>query len=310
MARAVPDRRPAGRLRRRIPYVAYRFASLLANGLPRPVAATVFSGLSAGSAVLLRRRRAVVGRHLQRVHGRPLVGVARAWAVHRAFQSYGRYWLESFRLPHTAPEELEAGMSWEGIAHLEDALEAGHGAILALPHLGGWDFGGAWLASIGYRLLVVVEDLEPPELLAWLTDLRHTIGLTVVPQGPQVGAAVLKALKANGIVALLCDRDLTGGGVQVEFFGERTTLPAGPATLALRTGAVLLPTAVYFEGSGHLGIVRPPIPTHRSGDGLRADVARVTQALAYEFESLIRRAPEQWHLLQPNWPSDYELLKG
>jgi KDO2-lipid IV(A) lauroyltransferase len=103
---------------------------------------------------------------------------------------------------------------------------------------------------------------------------------------------------------LLCDRDLTGDGIEVEFFGERTTLPAGPATLALRTGAALLPTAVYFRPrGGHHAVVLPPIPTQREGR-LRDDVARATQDLAHRFEELIRAAPEQWHLMQPNWPSD------
>ena len=88
--------------------------------------------------------------------------------------------------------------------------------------------------------------------------------------------------------------------------GERTTLPAGPATLALRTGAALLPVAVYFgPGRGHQGVVRSPVATSRAGT-LRDDIARITQSLAHEFEILIRAAPEQWHLLQPNWPSDRE----
>ena len=105
-------------------------------------------------------------------------------------------------------------------------------------------------------------------------------------------------------MCLLCDRDIEGDGVEVEFFGERTTLPGGPATLALRTGATLLPVAVYFRpGRDHLGVVRPPVPVEREGR-LRDDIARITQVLARELEALIRAAPEQWHLLQPNWPSD------
>jgi KDO2-lipid IV(A) lauroyltransferase len=121
-----------------------------------------------------------------------------------------------------------------------------------------------------------------------------------------VSRIVLRALRDNRVVCLLSDRDLTGDGVSVEFFGERTTRPAGPATLALRTGAALLPVAVYFEpGRGHRGVVRAPIATARAG-GLRDDIARITQYLACEFEILIRAAPEQWHLLQPNWPSDRE----
>ena len=121
----------------------------------------------------------------------------------------------------------------------------------------------------------------------------------------RAGPAVLKALRANETVCLLCDRDLDRSGVDVEFFGEHTTLPAGPATLSIRTGAPLLPVGCYFtpKYNGHHAVVRPAVPTLRRG-GLREDVGRVTQALARELEFLIRRAPEQWHLFQPNWPSD------
>lgn len=250
----------------------------------------------------------MIGRHLQRAHGGALGRAELERKIQRSFVSYARYWMESFRLASTDPATLEAGMSWEGVGHVEDALAVGNGVLMALPHLGGWDFGGAWFASAGYPATVVVEALEPPELFDWFAELRRASGLKVVAHGPRAGAAVLGALRRNELVGLLCDRDLARTGVEVEFFGERTTLPAGPATLALRTGAALLPTAVYFEGRGHHGIVRPPIPVDRSGEGLRHDVARISQLLAYELEALIRRAPEQWHLLQPNWPSDYDLV--
>jgi lauroyl/myristoyl acyltransferase len=125
-----------------------------------------------------------------------------------------------------------------------------------------------------------------------------------VALGPEAGTAVLRRLHQGGIVGLLCDRDILGTGVEVAFFGEITTMPSGPATLALRTGAAILPTAVYFQaGRCHHGVVRPPVPVERTGR-FRDDVARITQLLAQEFEVLIRPAPEQWHLLQPNWPSD------
>ena len=178
--------------------------------------------------------------------------------------------------------------------------------ILALPHLGGWEWAGRWMTDQGYKMTVVVEALDPPELFEWFADLRKDLGMTVVPTGPKAGPAVLKALRANETVCLLCDRDLERTGVEVEFFGERTTLPAGPATLSIRTGAPLLPVGCYFTAQ----LQRPPrgrapAGAHRSAAaGLRDDVARVTQALASELEFLIRRAPEQWHLFQPNWPSD------
>jgi KDO2-lipid IV(A) lauroyltransferase len=161
------------------------------------------------------------------------------------------------------------------------------------------------VADQGHPITVVVEPLHPPELFEWFAELRASLGMTVVPLGPAAGSAVLRALRANEVVCLLSDRDLGGGGIPVTFFGEETRLPAGPAMLAMRTGAPVLPTAVYFTGErdGHLGVVRPPVVVTRTKDR-RADIARFTQALALELEALILRAPEQWHLFQPNWPSD------
>lgn len=251
-------------------------------------------------------RGRMIERHLQRVHGGALSQPALRHEVQRAFASYARYWVESFRLPDTVFADLDAGMSWQGLDLVDDALAKGNGALVALPHLGGWDFAGAWYCGLGYQVTVVVEAVEPPELFDWFVDLRRGLGMTIVPLGPDAGTAVLKTLKENGLVALVCDRDISGAGIEVDFFGERTTLPSGPATLALRTGAPLLPTAVYFRDRGHLAVVRPPIDTERVGT-FRDDVVRVTQALAGELETLIRHAPAQWHLMQPNWPSDHQV---
>jgi KDO2-lipid IV(A) lauroyltransferase len=185
-------------------------------------------------------------------------------------------------------------------------LNAGRGVILALPHLGGWEWAGRWLACRSIEVVAVAERLEPEELFAWMTELRNDLGMTVVPLDSSAGSAVLAALRRNAVVCLLCDRDLQGGGAEVEFFGERTTIPAGPAALALRTGATLLPTAVLHtdRGEGHLGLVLPPLDTARDERPLRTAISDVSNELAAALESLIRRAPTQWHLLQPNWPSD------
>jgi KDO2-lipid IV(A) lauroyltransferase len=250
------------------------------------------------------KRRAMIERHLRRVHGGRVGPVQLEREVQRAFASYARYWLESFRLPSTTAAELDAGMSYEGLERIDEALAAGTGAICALPHLGGWDFGGAWLATKGYRITVVVEPVEPPELFEWFASFRRSLGMTIVPLGPDAGRLTLGALKRNEVVGLVTDRDIARTGSPVEFFGETTTLPTGAATLSLRTGAPIFPTAVYFDGpTKHRGVVRPPLDTSRTGR-FRDDVARITQSLATGLEALIREAPDQWHLFQPNWPSD------
>ena len=246
----------------------------------------------------------MVERHLQRVNPK-LQGTALRLAVQQAFDYYARYYVESFRLPTMSRASVSRPFTIEGWQQVLDGLKQGNGVILALPHLGGWEWAGRWVTDQGFKMTVVVEALDPPELFEWFADLRKDLGMTVVPTGPKAGPAVLKALRANETVCLLCDRDLDRSGVEVEFFGERTTLPAGPATLAIRTGAPLLPVGCYFTPryNGHHAVVRPAVPTVRRG-GLRDDVSRITQALARELEFLIRRSPEQWHLFQPNWPSD------
>jgi KDO2-lipid IV(A) lauroyltransferase len=287
---------------------SYKAAAAFCRATPAAVTQRLAFPLGAVAAAVQREQRAIVERHLRRVlgeglHGRELNRLSRG-----VFVSYARYFIDSFRLPSRSADEIGHGFTVEGYEHVEKGLEGPVGPILALPHLGGWEWAGFWLTRIkNVRVSAVAEELRPPELFEWFCELRRELGMDVIPLGAGAGADVIKALKDRHVMCLLCDRYLSGGGVAVDFFGERTVLPAGPATLALRTGAALLPAAVYFRGAGCHGVVRPPIAVERQGK-LRDDVARITQLLARELELLIAAAPEQWHLLQPNWPSDYVAL--
>jgi phosphatidylinositol dimannoside acyltransferase len=286
-------------------YAAYRGAAWLAQTLPYRAAKALARVGGAAAPHVMRERRAMLSRHQQRIAGGTLTDAELRRRVRATFGSYARYWLEIFRLPVDVRDgEIAPHFTIEGYEHIEASALAGRGTILALPHLGGWEWAGAWMAEQGHKLLAVVEPLEPAELLEWFANQRNAFGLDVVPLGPGVSSELLRALRDNRIVCLLSDRDLSGDGVEVDFFGERTTLPAGPATLALRTGAALMPAAAFFgTGRAHAARVLPPLDTARTGR-LRDDIARITQSLAHEFERLIRESPEQWHLLQPNWPSD------
>jgi KDO2-lipid IV(A) lauroyltransferase len=286
-------------------YLTYRAAAGLARALPPSLVPPVEWAATRIAITTMSGRRAQVERNLRRVYGADISDAALRGAVDETFGSYVRYWGESFRLPGTPPEVLDAGMRLEGFDQVDTAIAAGTGAILALPHLGGWEWAGFWVATVrNYPVSVVVEAVEPPELADWFGELRRSFGMEIIMLGPGAGSATAKALQGNRVLCLLSDRDINGGGIPVEFFGETTTLPGGPATLALRSGAPLLPAAVYYQGGGlHEARVLPALDTARQGS-FRADVARVTQDLAHGLEVLIRRAPEQWHLLQPNWPSD------
>jgi KDO2-lipid IV(A) lauroyltransferase len=286
-------------------YAAYRAGSTIARLLPKAAVSPFTDLASFVAARAMDGRREMVLRHQLRV--RPdLTHDEVQHAADEVFRSYTQYWIESFRLPGTPARVLDAGMETEGFEQLRAAYDAGNGVVVAMPHLGAWEWAAFWLTACEHMdVTTVVEPVEPPELAEWFVGLREAFGMEIVPLGPDSGTRVARALGAGRLLSLVCDRDIAGGGVEVEFFGEMTTLPAGPATLALRSGAPLLPAACIFEGDGHRGIVRPPIDTTRQGK-LREDVARVTQILAYELEELIRLAPEQWHLLQPNWPSDHD----
>jgi KDO2-lipid IV(A) lauroyltransferase len=288
--------------------LVFRTYTSLGRGLaalPEPVAHGVANVVG---EVLFRVRhdqRRMVTNNLRRVLDAGLddSAVLDRWA-RRSFRAYARYWVEGARLGSTPPAEVEQRTFVDGLQYLVEGIAAGKGVIMALPHVGSWEYGGAFLARQDLPMTSVAERIEPAELFEFFVDQRASMGLTIVPLDSSSGSAIISTLRAGGLVGLLSDRDLFGTGVDVEFFGEKTTMPAGPATLALRTGASLVTGVVYSgPGSDHRGIVDPPIDTTRKGS-LRADVSRITQEIAYRFEEGIRRAPEQWHLFQPLWSAD------
>jgi phosphatidylinositol dimannoside acyltransferase len=296
---------PSSDARAQATYLIYRGLGTAMQRLPEAVARPAATVVGLALTMARRDARIIYGRHLRRVLGSGLSDAdVRSW-TRRAFLNYARYWLEGARLPAVDPQEIRARMWVEsGYENLVDGMAAGRGVILALPHLGRWEWGGAWLNLQGYPMTAVAEPVDPPKLYDWFVSQRQALGLTIVPLGAEASGVLLRTLRNGGLVGLLCDRDIVGNGVEVEFFGERTTLPAGPATLALRTGAALLPAAVYGgPGRDHTGVILPPVPAERTGR-LRADVTRITQQVASDLEGLIRRAPDQWYLFQPNWPSD------
>jgi len=288
----------------RTPYLAYRAGEAVARLVPPAIGTPAARGIAQLAPAVMTARRAQVERNLRRIHGPMYGGAALRRDVAATFDSYGRYFYELFRLSTLTPEWINAHFHCAGIEHVWTGVDAGKGAVLALPHLGNWDFAGAWLALQGFSVTVVAEPVEPPELFEWFVETRARLGMRVIPLSRTAGTDVLKAVRSNEVVCLLADRDLTGDGVAVDFFGERTTLPGGPAMTALRGGAPLLPVGCYFMAHGDCRAdIRPPLPADRAGR-LRDDLARVTQDLAHRFEDLIRVEPTHWHLLQPNWPSD------
>jgi phosphatidylinositol dimannoside acyltransferase len=249
-------------------------------------------------------RRTMAARHMQRVLGPDADAAA---AAKKVMISYGRYWAEALWARSRRVPQMMAGTTVDGLQKLIDAREQGTGMIYALPHMGNWEAAAPVSVGVDVPVLAVAEKLANERITDWFTAMRAEFGIEIVlaTGSATVMRALEDGLAANKAVALLSDRDLKGRGVEVEFFGETTTLPPGPATLALRTGAPLFPCGCYFSEDGHHIVVKDPIPMPT--DGTRTEqIQKVTQDLAYELEAIIREAPTQWHLVQPNWPSDRE----
>jgi len=248
-------------------------------------------------------RKEMVRRHAARLGVAPEDLDAHVRAV---FAGYGRYWAEALWVRPRRSEEVLSRTSYDGLERVIAARDAAAGIVFALPHMGNWELAIPIADMIGIHAVAVAENLANTRIRDWFVRMREEMGVGIVLA---TGAAqVMRQLEAEiaavGTVALLCDRDLRGRGVEVEFFGERTTLPAGPASLAMRTGAPIFPVATYFDGVGHKVVIRPAITVPDKGDR-STRIAVTTQRLAKELEVLIRAAPEQWHLLQPNWPTDH-----
>ena len=217
--------------------------------------------------------------------------------------SYARYWREAFRLPTMNQAALATRLDrvFIGAENFADAHRGGRGAVIALPHSGNWDMAGVWLAQNYGTFTTVAERLTPESLYDRFIAYRESLGFEVLPLtgGPRPPMQILaERLRANRFVCLMADRDLTRSGVQVNFFGEPTRLPAGPARLAIETGAPLHPAHVYYDGEDCVVQIDDALDT---GSG---DVGLITQALADRFAVNIAAHPADWHMLQPQWLAD------
>jgi KDO2-lipid IV(A) lauroyltransferase len=299
---------PRVRVRQRLTYLTYTGLALCLRRLPEAIArfaaASVSLAMMHGHGVTVRMRTEHMRRVLRDTTGAEPDPELLKRMTRRAYLAYARYWVDGARLPALSKEFVATRMRWEGREHLDKGMAAGAGVIMALPHVGSWEWGGSWLDSIGYPMTAVAEVLEPPKLFDWFIEQRRAMGLRILALDNDASANVAAALREGRLVGLLCDRDLVGTGIEVEFFGEKTTFPGGPAMLALRTGAMLITTAVFNPAyDDHHAVISAPIDTTRTGS-FRTDVTRITQEIARQFEDYIRRAPEQWHNFQPNWPSE------
>jgi KDO2-lipid IV(A) lauroyltransferase len=279
--------------------------------LPEPVAVRL--GRSIADLAWKRRGKGVLRLESNYARVVPDASPERLAELSRAgMRSYLRYWMESFRLPAWSKERIRGGFEAKDLHHLTDGLAAGKGVILALPHMANWDLAGAWVTTkLGTPFTTVAERLKPETLYDRFVAYREGLGMEVLPHsGGTAFGTLARRLRDGGLVCLVAERDLSSSGVEVEFFGEATRIPAGPALLAQQTGALLLPVTLWYDDSPVMqGRVHPPVEVPETGT--RAEKTSVmAQALADAFATGIADHPEDWHMLQRLWLKDLDPTKG
>jgi KDO2-lipid IV(A) lauroyltransferase len=219
--------------------------------------------------------------------------------VIEAMRSYMRYWCDTFRLPDWNKERIIKTTSVTNEHLLTDAIAAGTGVIVAVPHAGNWDHAGAYFCAKGIRLVTVAERLKPEKLFLKFLAYRQAMGMEVLPLDGRVLSTLEERLNEGALVALVSDRDLSRSGIEVDFFGGTARMPAGPALLALRTKAPLITAFVSYTESGvHIEFRNVILPS--SGDE-SSKVKEIVQMTAQYFEDGISQSPEDWHMLQRIW---------
>jgi KDO2-lipid IV(A) lauroyltransferase len=293
----------------RLTGLAYNLGWKLICRVPEPWARAAFMAVA---DIAWRRqgpRVQVLEGNLRRVTGPGATGKELRALSRRAMRSYARYWLEVFRLPVISRERILGGMHCTGeeqaaLGH----LAAGRGVIFALPHMGNWEHAGAWIVARGVdRFTTVAERLKPDSVYEKFVAFRESLGMEVLPATGGVSrfGVLAQRLRAGRLVCLLADRDITGTGIEVEFFGEKARMMGGPAALAVQTGAALMPVTLWYEGPDWGARIYEEIPV--PGHGTRQErIAAMTQQLARVFEAGIRAHPEDWHMLQRVFTSDLD----
>jgi lauroyl/myristoyl acyltransferase len=219
--------------------------------------------------------------------------------VIEAMRSYMRYWCDTFRLPDWSQKRILETVTVTNEHLLIDAIAAKTGVIVAVPHAGNWDHAGAYFCAKGIRLVTVAERLKPEKLFLKFLAYRQAMGMEVLPLDGRVLNTLEERLNEGALVALVSDRDLSRSGIEVEFFGGKARMPAGPALLALRTKAPLITAFVSYTETGvHIEFRNIIVPS--SGDESRK-VKEIVQMTAQNFEDGISESPEDWHMLQRIW---------
>jgi KDO2-lipid IV(A) lauroyltransferase len=297
----------------RIVVLAYTLGWRIISALPEAIAYPLFTMIA--DVAWWRHGKSVHRLEANLARAVPGADTAQLRALsRRGMRSYLRYWCDAFRMAGWSRERIVDTVRIENEDILRGAFVGGGGVVLALAHHGNWDHAGAWSTFELAKVTTVAERLKPEELFDRFLAFRESLGMEILPLtgGGNVFGTLIQRVKNGGFVPLLCDRDLTDKGVPVTLLGETARMAAGPAALAIVTGAPLLPLNIHYErlpagAPARWGIVmtaHPPVPVP---PGRRPEqLAIMMQGCADALGAGIAQHPEDWHMLQRVFEADLD----
>lgn len=294
--------RPTGsageRKRELLAFWGYRAAEKVIASLPRGVVLPIAAAVGNVGYDLAGDKRRLVRENVARAMGLSPEDRRVGWAARRAFRNYARYLADVMRLADVSPEEIGHLVDIADIGLLHEAQRDGKGVLLCTVHVGGMDLIAPPLHLAGERLHVIADDTTYGRLYDHLKAVRARHGLLLI--GWRKLRALFRALRAGENLVLFCDGGYRPGDVPVEFLGEPTTFPPGPATLSAKSGAPMLPVAARrvrgdrFHAEG--------LPLIRATSTEPSEIFRATQQLAEELGRVVSADPGQWYMFRPVWP--------
>lgn len=282
--------------------VLFRLGNLVVRALPPAVRYALAALVGRVAYYGLPRRRHIALQNYAQVLGLPADHPLTKRTARHAFGNYAKLVADFLLMVSLSPEAIRRLVRTESVEHLDRALAQGRGAIAVTAHVSNWDILAAAAAVRGYVVNAVTEELPGSRFNSLVIQSRERIGMRVIPLASSGAVrAIMRALGRNEVVALASDLYRGDHGVRVTFFGRPLSFPAGPAAIALRTGAPLVPVWVHREPDNrYVAEVEAPLEVSRGGDHTR-DLQLTTQRIAQFFERIIRRTPDQWFVFLPLW---------
>ncbi|MDD5692536.1 MAG: lysophospholipid acyltransferase family protein [Candidatus Omnitrophica bacterium] len=280
-------------------YYIYRFGQFISLILPLRLVYAVAVFLADLHYIFAPRDRGFVKNNLAVIFPERSRGELRRISI-MVFRNFAKYLVDFFRFEKLNRKYIDKKIKLEGMHHFEAALSAGKGAVVLTAHLGNWELGGVVIAQLGYPFWVVALPHKSKKVNDFFDSQRSSKGVKVIAMGKAVRSCISE-IRNNHLVALVGDRDFTGKGMLVDFFGKPTHFPEGPAALSLMTGAPIIPGFMLRNPDDSFTLrIEKPVEFSPTGDRAK-DMVTLVAAYKNIFEDYIRKYPEQWYVFRRFW---------